>query len=140
MDAFAVSIERGISIQQIKWTQALLIAFLFGSFQTIMPLIGLKAGEAFFVYISAIDHWFALLVLSLIGFKMIYEAIKHTEEENQKSCQLTISSLLLLSLATSIDSLAVGLSLTAANLPKNIVILSIGATENQGIGLIQIDK
>ena len=81
MDAFAVSIERGISIQQIKWTQALLIAFLFGSFQAMMPLIGLKAGEVFCVYISAVDHWFALLVLSLIGFKMIYKSIKHTEEE-----------------------------------------------------------
>ena len=83
MDSFAVSISRGICTKQLKITQALLLAVIFGFFQGFMPLIGFGVGLVFSAELRAVDHWIAFALLFFIGGKMIYEGIKG--KENEKS-------------------------------------------------------
>lgn len=111
MDAFAVSIANGFTIKQLRIDHALRIAVFFGLFQAIMPVIGWSAGIGLRDLIAMIDHWIAFGLLSIIGIKMILESREIKQEEEGKS-PLTIYTLLLLSLATSIDALAVGFSLS----------------------------
>ncbi len=111
MDSFSVSITRGFNNYNDKLTnEALRTGFFFGLFQGIMPIIGWFAGLSIINLISGFDHWIAFGLLSVIGLRMIYESI------SEKSTQLVTSSslkvLLILSVATSIDALAVGLSLS----------------------------
>jgi putative Mn2+ efflux pump MntP len=109
MDAFAVSITSGITIKRLHINHALKIALFFGLFQAIMPIIGWLAGLSLRDYISAIDHWIAFGLLSFIGCKMIYESI--TVQSSKKEINpLNVYVLLVLSVATSIDALAVGVS------------------------------
>ncbi|MBW2652600.1 MAG: manganese efflux pump [Deltaproteobacteria bacterium] len=109
MDAFAVSITSGITIKNLKINNALKIALFFGLFQAIMPVIGWLAGLSLKDFISEIDHWIAFGLLSFIGCKMIYESI--TVQSNEKQIDpLNVYVLLMLSVATSIDALAVGVS------------------------------
>ena len=111
MDAFAVSITSGLTIKSLKIKNALKIAIFFGLFQAIMPIIGWLAGLSFRDYISSIDHWIAFGLLSVIGSKMIYESF-HMESNKRKINQLNVYVLLIFSVATIIDALAVGLSLS----------------------------
>ena len=111
MDAFAVSITSGLTIKSLKINNALKIAIFFGLFQAIMSLIGWLAGLSFRDFISDVDHWMAFGLLSVIGCKMIYESSK-MELNKKKINPLNIYVLLVLSVATSIDALAVGLSLS----------------------------
>ena len=109
MDAFAVSITSGITIKRLHINHALKIALFFGLFQAFMPIIGWLAGLSLRDYISAIDHWIAFGLLSFIGCKMIYESI--TVQSSKKEINpLNVYVLLVLSIATSIDALAVGIS------------------------------
>jgi putative Mn2+ efflux pump MntP len=103
LDAFSVSIASGIQTKNV----ALKMATSFGAFQAIMPLIGWSAGIELLYLISGVDHWAAFTILSVIGFKMVYEVLK--QEKPQKKT-LNLYTLLFLSIATSIDALAVGLS------------------------------
>jgi putative Mn2+ efflux pump MntP len=107
MDALAVSVTNGCIIRKLKIHHALRIAFSFGFFQALMPVIGWGAGLSFKKYIQPIDHWIAFALLGFIGGKMIYESIACNEKI--KDC-LHYPTLFLLSVATSIDALAVGLS------------------------------
>jgi len=125
MDAFAVSITSGLTIKQLRINDALKIAIFFGSFQAIMPLIGWSAGLSFRDFISGIDHWIAFGLLSLIGCKMIYESSK-MEVNSKKIDPLNVSVLLMLSIATSIDALAVGLSLSFLNVSIALPAIIIG--------------
>ncbi|OGD17600.1 hypothetical protein A2V47_03060 [Candidatus Atribacteria bacterium RBG_19FT_COMBO_35_14] len=125
MDAFAVSITSGLTIKHLRINNALKIAIFFGSFQVIMPLIGWSAGLGFRNYISDIDHWIAFGLLSLIGCKMIYESSK-IEINKKKIDPLNVYVLLMLSIATSIDALAVGLSLSFLNLSIVLPAIIIG--------------
>jgi len=109
MDAFAVSITSGITIKRLKINHALRIALFFGLFQAIMPLVGWLAGLSLRGFIAEIDHWIAFGLLSFIGCKMIYESIAVQSNEKQIN-PLNIYVLLMLSVATSIDALAVGVS------------------------------
>ena len=109
MDAFAVSISSGLTIQKLKIHHAFLIASFFGLFQAVMPVLGWLSGVGLREYIVRYDHWVAFFLLSAIGGKMIYEASK-LEEASKKIDPLNIYVLFLLSIATSIDALAVGLS------------------------------
>ena len=108
MDAFAVSVASGFILKSMCVRDALRIALFFGGFQAVMPLIGWAAGLSFRQYIEPVDHWIAFGLLTLIGSKMIYEAF---QLEPKQSNPRRITVLLLLSLATSIDALAVGLTL-----------------------------
>jgi putative Mn2+ efflux pump MntP len=108
MDCLAVSLAVGTrkSIPRIRI--AILLAAMFGGFQCIMNIVGWAAGEWLLPYISGFDHWIAFILLAAIGGKMIYEGVRG--EERQENIRLQPATLLLLAVATSIDSLGVGLS------------------------------
>lgn len=108
MDAFAVSICKGLSIRELKLRQALVVGAWFGAFQALMPAIGWLLGSAFTDLIESVDHWIAFVLLSLIGGNMIREALSGEEEEADPS--LAPVTMLLLAVATSIDALAVGIT------------------------------
>jgi putative Mn2+ efflux pump MntP len=107
-DAFAVSVSSGLAIKHMKVNKALKIALFFGGFQALMPVIGWSIGLTFSFLISAIDHWIAFGLLSFIGGRMIYESLQ-TEEGEKKFNPLDTGTLITLSVATSIDALAVGI-------------------------------
>ena len=126
MDAFAVSITSGTTIKRLKINHALQIAAFFGAFQAFMPVIGWLAGLGLISFISGIDHWIAFGLLVFIGCKMIYESIK-IESREDKSNPLNFYVLLMLSVATSIDALAVGLSFAFLKISIATPIIIIGA-------------
>lgn len=117
MDAFAVSVSAGFTIRKVRVKQALLLAFTFGIFQAMMPLIGWMGGYSIRSYIEPIDHWIAFILLGFIGVNMIREAL--SDDEDTKRDYLSFRSLMTLGVATSIDALAVGISL--ALLPVDIL-------------------
>lgn len=125
MDALAVSITSGLTIKDLRTSNALMIALFFGSFQAFMPVIGWTAGLSARDFISGIDHWIAFGLLSLIGCKMIFESNKMGSNEKE-SDPLDIHVLLILAIATSIDALAVGLSLSFLKMAIIIPAIIIG--------------
>lgn len=129
MDAFAVSVTKGITLRKINTYISLKIAFFFGLFQGLMPLIGWSVGIKFQSYITAIDHWIALFLLSFIGIKMILEAYEDSRNpELSVTCddELDNKELIILSIATSIDALTVGVSFAFLNVDIIPLCLSIG--------------
>lgn len=108
MDALSVSVAYGMAAKGNIKSNALKLAFAFGSFQALMPLIGWAAGHKMLGYISGIDHWLAFSLLLLIGCRMIYESKK--PETKIKDKNLSLYTLFVLAVATSIDALAVGIS------------------------------
>ena len=108
MDAFAVSICKGLAMQKITIKKALIVGLWFGGFQGLMPAIGYLLGTQFEKYITNIDHWIAFVLLFIIGGNMIKEALSKEEEDANDS--LAFKEMLLLALATSIDALAVGVN------------------------------
>lgn len=123
MDAFAVSISNTLCYPKLSKRWMFFVSFIFGLFQMIMPLIGYFSGKIFYSYISRIDHWVALILLCFIGGKMLYEAIHSWHEPaNTSEKILSLRTILLQAIATSIDALAVGLSLGAIG--ENILIAS----------------
>ena len=125
MDSFAVSITSGITMRNLRINSALKIAMFFGLFQAGMPIIGWLAGLSVIEFISGIDHWIAFGLLGLIGCKMIYESIKMEPREKEIN-RLNAYVLLILSVATSIDALAVGLSFAFLKIPIVTPIIVIG--------------
>lgn len=137
MDAFAVSVTKGMTLKNLTKGIAIKIALFFGVFQAAMPLIGWMLGISFQGYIKAIDHWIALILLSILGGKMIYEfyenrkevTIEKEELESEVSItleeeeELSNKELTTLAIATSIDALAIGVSF--AFLDVNIVSSSL---------------
>ena len=126
MDAFAVSITSGITIKRLEMKHAFLIAAFFGGFQAIMPGIGWLLGLGLRDVIEGVDHWVAFGLLAFIGCKMIYEAHR-IEEIEKRSDPLNIWVLLTLAVATSIDALAVGLSLSVLGMSVLLAAGVIGA-------------
>lgn len=111
MDAFAVSICKGIKMPRLRKSHIVIIAVFFGGFQMLMPLIGWLLGSQFVQYISKFDHWIAFALLAFIGVKMAIESFKHEEEECCKcESKLDLKELVVLAIATSIDALAVGIT------------------------------
>jgi len=119
MDAFAISVSYGISLPDMRRKQAVVIALYFGGFQAGMTFLGWLLGSTVSAYISAVDHWVAFGLLAFIGTKMIVDAVKAGKEE-PKPTVLSHKLLATMAVATSIDALAVGISLA-------IVAASIGA-------------
>ncbi|KPL19270.1 MAG: hypothetical protein AMJ92_03750 [candidate division Zixibacteria bacterium SM23_81] len=115
MDALAVSITSGIAIKRLRIGHALRIGLFFGSFQAAMPVIGWLAGMSLKDFISGVDHWVAFGLLSLIGGKMAYESLQ-MESQKKEMNPLDVYVLLILSVATSIDALAVGVSFAFINI------------------------
>jgi putative Mn2+ efflux pump MntP len=112
MDAFAVALSGGFSAGKVTKRQTLRLAFHFGLFQFLMPILGWVAGLTVQGLIQAYDHWVAFALLAGIGGKMVYESFRQEKVEGRKPDITRGASLVLLSLATSIDALAVGLSLS----------------------------
>ena len=130
MDAFAVSICKGLAMEKVNKKQAFIIGLYFGGFQALMPLIGWFLGIRFQKYITSIDHWIAFVLLALIGGKMIVEAIRDpdVEEIGKKDPPLDHKEMFLLAVATSIDALAVGITFAFLDTPIVEAIVIIGLT------------
>ena len=134
MDAFAVAICKGLSMQKISLKKAGTVGLWFGGFQALMPLLGYLLGRQFEKYITSVDHWIAFILLGLVGISMIKESLSKEDEcecECGCGCQenpLAFRAMLVLAVATSIDALAAGI--TFAFLQVNIIwaISFIGAT------------
>ncbi len=125
MDAFAVSICKGIKMRETNKSYIFLIAFFFGGFQMLMPLVGYLLGSQFVEYIQDFDHWISFALLAFIGGKMCLESMK-TEDEEIANDNFDVKELFLLSVATSIDALAVGVAFAfydAINLPISLAII-----------------
>lgn len=124
MDAFAVSVCKGLAMRQKNRKYGFVIAGFFGFFQAMMPFLGWLLGRSFASYIEAYDHWIAFGLLALVGGKMIFDAVKELrsppEEEaadpDKSADRINFGELLILSVATSIDALAVGLSFAMLNM------------------------
>ena len=108
MDAFAVSIGKGLSLKQIKLRHVLSVGLWFGGFQALMPLIGYLLGATFTAVVSDFDHWIAFFLLGIIGFNMIRDSFSKEEEKHDDD--FSFRTMLMLAVATSIDALAVGVS------------------------------
>lgn len=108
MDAFAVSICKGLALKTINLKKACIVGLWFGAFQALMPVLGFLLGSRFEKNITAIDHWAAFVLLGSIGVSMIKEALSKDKESADDS--LDIKTMFLLAVATSIDALAVGVT------------------------------
>jgi putative Mn2+ efflux pump MntP len=126
MDAFAVSVASGLTIKKLRLRNAMTIAASFGMFQAVMPVIGWLAGLGIRDFTEHIDHWLAFGLLSFIGIKMIYESTKLETVESRKD-PLRIPVLFVLSVATSMDALAVGLTFAFLNISIAAPVVIIGA-------------
>lgn len=120
MDAFAVSICKGLSIKKISPKKAIIIGLYFGLFQGIMPVIGFLLGTGFESFVRVVDHWIAFILLSFIGGNMIKDAFNNDECINDS---VKVKEMSLLAIATSIDALAVGI--TFAFLRVNICVAAV---------------
>jgi putative Mn2+ efflux pump MntP len=127
MDAFAVSIVSGSAYKQLKVKHALRIAIFFGAFQAFMPLIGALAGLTVRAYIADYDHWIAFGLLSAVGGKMVYESFK-IERAGKSLNPTNIFVLLVLSVATSIDALTIGITLSLLSVSIALAATIIGLT------------
>ena len=108
MDAFAVSVCKGLAMKKLSVKKAFVIGLWFGGFQALMPTLGYLLGTRFEKYVTAIDHWIAFVLLVLIGANMIKEAL--SQEEDSANDSVDIKTMFLLAVATSIDALAVGVT------------------------------
>lgn len=122
MDAFAVSICKGLKMNGFSAKKALIISAFFGGFQALMPLIGYFVGGLFEQYITAVDHWIAFILLAFLGIKTIIESVKEKDAEaaSRTDDPLDLKELLLMAIATSIDALAVGITMAFLDLTVGI--------------------
>ena len=128
MDAVAVSISSGMARGRASWREALAMAGTFGFFQALMPAIGYAGGAYFRDAIEAYDHWVAFGLLALVGGHMILESRSGGEEERARGNPFSAHRLAVLGVATSVDALAVGLSLALIEVPPAAAIAVIGLT------------
>lgn len=125
MDAFSVAVAAGLVLGGASGRQTFRLSFHFGLFQFLMPVAGWLAGSTVEQYISGYDHWIAFALLAYVGGKMIWESLAHAESDIRGD-PTKGSSLVMLSLATSIDALAVGLSMALLRVPVLVPALVIG--------------
>jgi putative Mn2+ efflux pump MntP len=126
MDAFAVSVVTGAAYKELHVRHTLRMAMFFGGFQAFMPAVGYLAGLTVRQYISGYDHWAAFVILAAVGLKMIYESFK-IKSERRAMHPANLAMLLVLAVATSIDALAVGitLSLITSSIIAAIIIIGV---------------
>ncbi|NLV85642.1 MAG: manganese efflux pump [Clostridiales bacterium] len=127
MDAFAVSLTKGLSMKKFSLKDALMVALFFGGFQALMPLIGWMLASRFSVYINGVGHWISFGLLSFIGGRMIYEACGNRGCPPEAGDRLCVKSLFILAVATSLDALAVGVSFAFLEVLIIPAVLLIGA-------------
>ncbi len=127
MDAFAVSICKGLSVQNLRPKHAGLTALWFGGFQALMPLIGFYLGVSFAGFVESVDHWIAFILLGIIGGNMLKESFGKDEDLNVDP-DFSSRTMLAMAVATSIDALAVGVSFAFLNVDIWKAVLFIGVT------------
>ena len=125
MDAFAVSICKGLSVRRLRPNHMLSAAVWFGGFQALMPLIGYFMGITFADYVSNVDHWIAFVLLAIIGGKMVKEAFEK-DEDCDYNPDFSFKTMLMLAIATSIDALAVGVSFACLKVDVWTSVIVIG--------------
>ena len=129
MDAFAVSVCKGLGMRRMRYDQALVISLYFGVFQALMPLIGWLLGTSFSRYIQAFDHWIAFVLLAFLGGKMLWDVFHEKEDGEQESAERRLDhrELFMLAIATSIDALAVGIAFACleVNIWRSISIIGV---------------
>ena len=131
MDAFAVSVCKGLGMRKLNKKQALIIGLYFGGFQALMPFVAWLLGSQFQKYITSIDHWIAFILLGFIGGKMMIEAVREWNEEevvDVMDAPIDHKNMLVLAVATSIDALAVGITFAFLGTPIVEAITIIGIT------------
>ncbi|MBN1409509.1 MAG: manganese efflux pump [Spirochaetales bacterium] len=130
MDAFAVSVNNGFLIKDLKLKHSLRISFSFGLFQAVMPVLGWLCGVSLLGLIQKIDHWIAFVLLAGIGTKMIVESIKNRKASKARECETKncthFPTLILMSIATSVDALAIGLTFGVLDVPFLVPVIIIG--------------
>ena len=126
MDAFAVSVCKGISMKKMNWKKASLIGLYFGGFQAVMPILGYFFGTSFESFITNIDHWIAFILLVIIGAKMIQEAFQKDKDGDEYNEDISVKTMLILSIATSIDALAVGITFAFLKVDLVLAVSLIG--------------
>ena len=128
MDAFAVSVCKGLGMEKINKKHAFLIGLYFGGFQALMPFLGWALGIRFQKYITSVDHWIAFFLLLFIGGKMVIEAVrdKDVQEIGAKDLPLDHKEMLLLAVATSIDALAVGITFGCTTFVLSVIGVVVG--------------
>ena len=129
MDAFAVSVCKGLAMRKVHMGQCFVIALFFGGFQALMPVLGYFLGSAFAEKIQSVDHWIAFILLCYIGAKMIADAVKERREEfkvEEMDPPLDFKELFIMAVATSIDALAVGVTFSFLYVDITLAALVIG--------------
>ena len=124
MDAFAVSVCKGLSMKKIDWKKAIIIALYFGTFQAIMPALGYFLGSSFSDLVQKLDHWIAFILLAIIGWNMITES--QGNESEKRNDKVDVRTMVLLAIATSIDALAIGVTFAFFNVNLLSAITIIG--------------
>ena len=124
MDAFAVSICKGLSMRKLDWKKAFIIAMYFGGFQALMPIIGYLLGATFSNLVASIDHWIAFGLLTIIGSNMIKESFD--DEIEKRNDRVDFKTMIVLAIATSIDALAVGVTFAFFKTSMIGPVISIG--------------
>lgn len=127
MDAFAVSVCKGLSVKKVSAGHVLTVGVYFGGFQALMPMLGFLLGYKFESFITNIDHWIAFVLLAIIGGNMIREALGKDEDDKEND-DFSFKAMLPLAVATSIDALAVGISFAFLGVDIVTAALLIGAT------------
>ena len=126
MDALAVAICKGLSIQKLKLRHCLIVGAWFGIFQALMPTIGWALGSAFTELVESVDHWIAFVLLAIIGGNMIREALSKDDDECGCNSSLAFGTMLMMAIATSIDALALGVTFAFLRVNVLAAVLSIG--------------
>jgi putative Mn2+ efflux pump MntP len=136
MDAFAVSIAKGLATQRLRPKHYAAVALWFGGFQALMPIVGYFLGANFALIVENFDHWLAFALLALLGGKMIYDTIAGDDDESVNA-DFGIKAMLLLAIATSIDALAVGVSLAflKVDIWSSVALIGVTTAAFSALGL-----
>lgn len=124
MDAFAVSVCKGLAMKKMSWKKAIIIGLYFGIFQAVMPVIGYFLGTTFERFITNVDHWVAFILLVGIGINMVKEAFD--KESENRNDNVDVKTMLVLSIATSIDALAIGITFACLKIHIVMPVITIG--------------
>ena len=124
MDAFAVSVCKGLAMKKMSWKKAIIIGLYFGIFQAVMPVIGYFLGTTFERFITYVDHWVAFILLVGIGINMVKEAFD--KESENRNDNVDMKTMLVLSIATSIDALAIGITFACLKIQIVMPVITIG--------------
>lgn len=137
MDAFAVSICKGLSVQKLKPVHIMKAGLWFGGFQALMPLVGYFLGFSFADFVSSVDHWISFVLLGIIGGNMIKESL-HKDDDLNLDPDFSFKTMLAMAVATSIDALAVGVSLAflKVNIWEAVLIIGLTTALFSGAGVV----